>query len=87
MLQKLIDFWYSTMEGQYMSRMGHFTTGFMISTIAGHLISLLVGLIAAFIAGLAKEWLDKESGRGQVSFVAFLLTSLGGLLAYLILGI
>ena len=86
-MQKLINFWYGTMEGKYLSRMGHFTTGFMISTIVGHLVSLLVGLIAAVIAGLAKELLDKESGRGQVSFVAFLLTALGGLLAYITLRI
>ncbi|SFM08954.1 hypothetical protein [Pelosinus propionicus] len=87
MLRKMIDFWYSKMEGKYLSRMGHFTTGFMISTIAGHLVSLLIGLIAAVIAGMAKEWIDKESGKGEVSFVAFLLTALGGLLAYTILGI
>jgi len=70
-----------------MSRMGHFTTGFMISVIGGHFYGLLYGLIMAIIAGTIKELLDKYSGRGQVSFVAFLLTSLGGLLAYLILSI
>jgi hypothetical protein len=70
-MKRLINFWYSTMEGKYLSRMGHFTTVFMISTIAG----------------ILKELMDKYSGRGQVSFVAFLLTSLGGLLAYVILGI
>lgn len=86
-MKKLIDFWYSTMEGQYLSRMGHFTTGFMISTIIGHLTSLLLGLIAAGIAGVVKELMDKKSGRGQVSLVAFLLTTLGGVLAYVILGI
>ena len=86
-MQRIIDFWYGTMEGKYLSRMGHFTTGFMISTIVGHLISLLIGLTVAIIAGLLKEIIDKKSGRGQVSFITFLLTSLGGLLAYVILGI
>jgi len=87
MFKYLIDFWYGTMESMYMSRMGHFTSGFMLSTIVGHLRGLIYGLIAAIIAGMLKELLDKLSGRGQVSLVAFLLTALGGLLAYLVLGI
>lgn len=85
MWRKAVDFWYGTMESQYLSRMGHFTTGFMISAIVGHYYGYDRGLIAGIIAAVVKELVDKLTGRGNPEIVAAVVTTAGTLLAYLIL--
>jgi len=36
MLKKLIDFWYTVMERQLLSKQAHFTGDFMLTTLVGH---------------------------------------------------
>lgn len=86
-MMKLINFWYEKMEGPWAHYLAHFMGGFMLSTIFGHLNTLIIGLIVASVCGALKELGDYLTKKGQVSFVAWLITSLGGLLAYGVLGI
>lgn len=86
MLNKLLTFWYGTMEGPYAHYLTHFMGGFMLSTIVGHFYSLLVGLICGIIAAIIKEIMDKLSGKGSPELLAAVITSLGAVLSYVILG-
>jgi len=61
--------------------------GFILSAIIGHFRGLITGLICAVIIAIAKEIMDKTTGKGTPEVLAAVITSLGGLLAYVILGI
>ncbi|MBU2704153.1 hypothetical protein Ga0466249_005307 [Sporomusaceae bacterium BoRhaA] len=86
MLNKLSTFWYTKMEGPYAHYLAHFLGGFTLSTIVGHFYSLLAGLICGIIAAILKEIVDKLSGKGSPEVKAAVITSLGALLSYIILG-
>lgn len=81
-MQKLINFWYGKMEGPYAHYLGHFMAGFMICTIIGHFFGGCVGLIAGVIAAVAKEIMDRRTGKGTPEELAALITAAGALLAY-----
>jgi hypothetical protein len=86
MLNKLSTLWYSKMEGPYAHYLAHFMGGFMLSTLVGHFYGLLLGLVCGIIAAIIKEIMDKLSGKGSPEIKAAVITSLGALLSYVILG-
>lgn len=65
---------------------GHFLIGAGISLVVGGLVDPDTGLIAATVAGIAKEvvW-DKLMARGTPEFMDALATTAGGVLGYLLL--
>jgi len=75
------------MEGPWAHYLAHFMGGFMISTVVGHLHGLIIGLTCTIIIAGLKELVDKISSKGTPEVLAAVITSFGGLLAYLILGI
>ena len=59
----------------------HIAAGFIIGLIGTVFCNALIGFGLAVIAGIAKEILDKISGRGVPEGLDCLCTSCGGLLA------
>ncbi|MDI9470783.1 MAG: hypothetical protein QM296_11365 [Bacillota bacterium] len=66
-------------------KVGHFLIGAGISLVVGGLVDPDTGLIAATVAGVAKEvvW-DKLLARGTPEFMDALATAAGGVLGYLL---
>lgn len=58
----------------------HFIVGAVISLVIGSLLGFWVGLLAAILAGAAKEWWDSK-GHGTVEWLDFAFTAFGGLCA------
>ncbi len=83
-MKSLLNFWYSTMESKYMSKMTHFFGGFTLTTIVGHFYGPIIGLATGIFAAILKEIIDKHSGKGSPEVLAAVITSLGALLAYLL---
>jgi hypothetical protein len=82
MFSELIDFWYTTMEGKYLSKQAHFAANFMLVTIVGHFFMSGIALIAGITAAIAKEIIDKLTGRGCPQISAALVSIAGALLAW-----
>jgi len=80
-MQKLINFWYTTMEGPWAHYVSHFSTCFMGATIIGQ-IDPRIGLAAGLAAAVGKELLDKYTGRGTPQISAALVSAAGAVLAW-----
>ncbi len=57
----------------------HFGCGLLICLLIGAAITPIVGLVAAVLAGIGKEWYDIVSGRGTPELLDFVATAAGGL--------
>ena len=57
----------------------HFGCGVSICLLVGIAITPIVGLVAAVLAGIGKEWYDIVSGRGTPELLDFVATAAGGL--------
>lgn len=63
---------------------GHFIAGAIIALIFGLFFWPLIGLAVACLAAVGKEIHD-STGRGNVEFLDFIATALGGVLGWLVL--
>lgn len=63
----------------------HFLAGFFICTVASLLISLWLGLILSFAAGIGKEIYDLKIKKTFYSWPDMLATIIGGLIAILVM--
>lgn len=81
----MIDWWYTVMEGKYLSKQAHLAADFMLVTIVGHFFTPEIGLAVGVVAAIGKEAMDKLSGRGCPEVSAALVSIAGAVLAYSIM--
>ena len=81
----MINWWYAKMEGPWAHYLANFLGGFMLSTVTGHYFGLTNGLIIGVIAAIAKEIMDKITGKGTPQILAAIVTTAGAYLAFYIL--
>jgi|OpeIllAssembly_1097287.scaffolds.fasta_scaffold484268_2 hypothetical protein len=61
----------------------HFVYGLVIFIAVGFAFGAVAGLVAAIVAGGAKEIYDLVSGKGHSEGADFLATALGGVFGFL----